>query len=143
VTGSRTFDDAKAIERGLRAVWRPDAVLVSGACPKGADWIAERIWEGWGNKVERYPANWGTCAPTCKPAHRRKRKDGTEYCPSAGHRRNAEMAQSGADVCVAFIRDQSPGASGTAKLAEDAGIPVYRYEQGRTAKAKFVGMSLC
>lgn len=137
VTGSQTWSDAEVIKRGLRAVWRPDAILVSGACPRGADKIAEAIWTSWGSPVERHPADWPTCAPTCKPAHRRQRKDGESYCPSAGHRRNAEMVNADVDVCVAFIRDGSPGASGTAKLAEAAGIPVYRYEQSRTAQTTF------
>ena len=108
VTGSRTWTDEAAIAAALRQHWDGAAVLVSGACPRGADAIAERLWTGWGGQVERHPADWASGR-------------------DAGMRRNAAMVAAGADICLAFIRDHSPGASHTARLAEHAGIPVRRY----------------
>jgi hypothetical protein len=110
VTGSRTWTDQAAIGDALREHHQPGAVLVSGACPRGADAIAERLWSSWGGQVERHPADWSTGR-------------------AAGYARNAEMVAAGADACLAFIRDNSPGASHTARLAELAGIPTRRYDR--------------
>ena len=113
ITGSRSWEDRAVIRDALRAAWidhgRPaDAVLVSGACPRGADRIAENVWAANGLAIERHPANW-------KP-------DGTTLDRSAGFRRNADMVALGADLCLAFIRAGSRGASHTARLAGAAGI---------------------
>lgn len=111
VTGSRGWDDEATILHAL-AMARPlgaqAPTLVSGACPTGADAIAERLAEGLGWKIERHPADW--------QKHGRR----------AGFVRNAEMVALGADLCLAFIRNDSKGASMTARLAEKAGIPTRR-----------------
>ncbi|MGH7746139.1 MAG: SLOG family protein [Candidatus Dormibacteria bacterium] len=115
ITGSRTWADVEAIRRALSEVGREfgrDTVLVSGACPRGADRICEDIWAGWGGSLELHPADW----------HRHGR--------GAGYRRNAAMVALGADVCLAFILDDSRGASHTAGLAEAAGIPTHHYKRG-------------
>lgn len=77
---------------------------------------------------EAYPADWEAECRRCNPRHRRTGRDGTTYCPLAGHYRNADMVVLGADLCLAFYK-QGAGNKGTdhcARLAEDAGIPVRR-----------------
>ncbi|MCZ7413129.1 SLOG family protein [Streptomyces sp. WMMC897] len=118
VTGSRDWDDATAIAAALEQVLvdagpRP-VVVVHGACPRGADTLADHYarWlrgQGCAIGIEQHPARW--------------RIDGRQ----AGFIRNAAMVRLGADVCLAFIRDGSRGASHTAGLAEAAGIPTRRY----------------
>jgi hypothetical protein len=113
VTGSRTWTDTLAIYDTFRSWWeyhgRPEnPTLVSGACPKGADALAEYVWERNGWPVERHAAQW------------------QEHGRSAGFIRNKAMVDSKPDYCFAFIKDGSKGASHTARLAEQAGIPTLR-----------------
>jgi SLOG family YspA-like protein len=105
--------------------WRPaeglrdgrEIVIVHGACPTGADAIADRIARFHGHTVEDHPA-----------------ERGGRRWPSAGPLRNAEMAAAGADVCLGFVMPcsrpwcaesqphDSHGASGCLELALGAGI---------------------
>jgi len=118
ITGSRTWTDEQVIADALREHWHNgNALLVTGACPSGADAIAEQIWRAHGGLVERHPAAWQTGR-------------------DAGMRRNADMVALGAEVCLAFIRDASPGATHAARLAEQAGIPVRRFETSTSHAAK-------
>lgn len=112
ITGSRTWDDVDTI---IGALWGTredlgDFTLVSGACPTGADRLCEEAARRAGMPVEQHPADWKT------------------HGKRAGFVRNAEMVALGADVCLAFIREGSKGASMTANLAEKAGIPTQRFE---------------
>jgi hypothetical protein len=60
ITGSRTWTDLPTIRRALREVWGDGtAVLVSGACPHGADCLAEQVWRQWGGHVKRAPRGLG------------------------------------------------------------------------------------
>jgi hypothetical protein len=118
VTGSRDWDDVAtigaAIEQAVIDAGERPVVIVHGDCPSGADWHADhyaRWMRGKGCRVdvEQHPANWQING---------KR---------AGFIRNAHMVNLGADLCLAFIRNSSRGATHTAHLAEKAGIPVRRW----------------
>lgn len=71
--------------------------------------IAQRLY-GW--TPEPHPAIW--------------RPNGV-YNPQAGLVRNRKMVELGADLCLAFIKNGSRGASHCAGLAEEAGIPTRRF----------------
>lgn len=110
VTGSRDWGDEAIVRNALESLRVSWATLVSGACPTGADAIAERLAEQWGWTIERHPAEW------------------KKYGRSAGPRRNKEMVDSKPDICVGFVKNNSRGATGTLKMAEEAGIPTRRYD---------------
>lgn len=126
VTGSRAWSDKHAIATallwavaevtGLRIVactgepWMGWArvVVVHGAA-KGADTLVAEVATAWGMGVEAHPVtrqDWDTCAPGCRPGHRKQRADGSEYCPTAANRRNTRMValhtQSPYACCLAF-----------------------------------------
>ena len=110
ITGSRDWTDRDTLYQALAQHAEPYATVVSGACPTGADRMAEE----WGEiqpdiTVERHPADW------------------ERFGRSAGPKRNREMVNLGADICLAFIKNNSRGASMTADLAERADIPTVRF----------------
>lgn len=96
-------------------------VLVVGDCPTGTDAFATDLADALGWEVDQHVAKWDA----------RGR--------AAGPERNVRMVRAGAHVCLAMLspctRPQhgyldphpSHGASGTATLAEDAGIPTTRW----------------
>lgn len=147
VTGSRNWTDEEVIVAALVPYLGAGTVLVHGKCPTGADAIAAKWWTAAGGIEEAHPADWQHCEPTCpiNPPHGRYRLDGTWYCPMAGLRRNQEMVDLGAEVCLAFIGQctrcyarrphPSHGSSRCADMAKVAGIPVVKhFEKKRSLK---------
>jgi hypothetical protein len=132
VTGSQGWTGAGSVHRVLKALWTlaPGAVLVSGACPRGADALAEAFWRSLGGEVERHRPVW--------------RPSGV-FDPAVGMRRSEKMVQLGADICLAFgVRCTRPACAGRAadegwpfhvthgtghcaRYAEDRGILVRRF----------------
>lgn len=120
-------------------------VLVHGRCKSGADALAD-AWGKWMEKnpplirvrVEQHPAGWEQpCRPQCQPGHRRVDPRGWDVCPAAGFYRNEDMVHLGADLCLAFVADQSKGATHCASYAESKGMPVMYFRTGTSADALF------
>lgn len=107
IAGSRHWSNRFAIVSALSQFNDRGMVLVSGACPSGADRIAEDVAEHLGWKVERHPAEWGI--------HGR----------AAGPIRNQQMVDLGADICLAFPLPGSRGTLDCMQRAYEAHIPVH------------------
>jgi hypothetical protein len=110
VTGSRSWTDEEMIRNLLAAADRKEGphTLVHGGA-RGADTVAGEIAQELGWTVEVHKADW--------------ERDGR----AAGILRNHKMVNLGADLCLAFIKDNSKGASHCARLARLAGITVAKF----------------
>jgi hypothetical protein len=146
VTGSRTFADVPAVHGALLEAWHdarqdgwPGIEVIegqaSGADSIAAAWAAAHHEHGVGHQPT--PARWEHCAADCPPGpgHRRTAHDRT-WCPTAGHRRNAQMVASQPRLVIAFLmpctlagctKPQPHDTHGTTQcltLARAAGIPI-------------------
>jgi hypothetical protein len=113
ITGSRDWDDKFPIYAALDVLAEKSTLtIVHGDCPRGADHWAAR-WHSFyaGHYEERHPADW------------------KQHGKRAGYLRNSEMVRLGADLCLAFIRNLSNGATHCAREAVSAGIPTVIYRQ--------------
>ncbi|HET7640132.1 MAG TPA: SLOG family protein [Ktedonobacteraceae bacterium] len=106
MTGSRTWDRPLPIAVALlvHSGGREDVTLIHGGA-RGADQLAGECAAAFGWDVEVWVPQW------------------EEYGKSAGYIRNQEMVDEGADLCIAFIRDNSRGTAHCGLAAEKAGIP--------------------
>lgn len=116
VTGSRDFEDRRVIYEALDALaQRTRLTVVHGDCPKGADrWARQWLVGNYSYQDvdhEPHPADW------------------KQHGKRAGFIRNSEMVRLGADLCLAFIRNESNGATHCATEAEKAGIPTIVFRQ--------------
>ncbi|MFD5308264.1 SLOG family protein [Streptomyces ardesiacus] len=112
VTGSRDLRDWYRVFQELHSLMKENDELTvrHGGCPTGADslahlWVSS-WWPGSGVHEEIFPADWET--------HKKK----------AGPIRNREMAQAGADLCLAFPLGESRGTWNCVNECKKAGIPV-------------------
>lgn len=118
ITGSRNWTDRARIADRLfdlaliaeeTSAWWPFVTLVHGDAP-GADTIAKQEGEKLGFLTE--PHNYRKfISPTCSPKR-------------APLERNTHMVNLGADLCIAFWKDNSSGTADTVNKARAAGIPV-------------------
>lgn len=120
VTGSRKWRDRKTLYEvlGKELVKNGNFILVHGACPTGADDMADQwalwsmLYPGMDIRVEKYPADWS------------KGK-------SAGPLRNQQMVDLGADICYAFPTDDSKGTLDCIRRARVAKIPVVVHHESQ------------
>lgn len=112
VTGSRTWTDVEQLREQLDIALmthRGRVVLVSGACPTGADVLAEAWALERDVPVERHPADW------------------EGQGKSAGFIRNGIMVESRPDIVLSFNRGASKGTEHCTAAAETAGLKVLRF----------------
>jgi hypothetical protein len=111
VTGSRDLEDDQKVFKALEDLWyqtEGPLFVRHGDCPTGADRFAS-IWCGFeqGGVYEiPHPADWD------------------QHGKAAGPIRNREMAQAGADLCLAFPLGGSRGTWNCVNECKKAGIPV-------------------
>lgn len=113
ITGSREWTYERTIRLALEISSHGhdpgEVTIVHGACPTGADAIADALAREMGFQLETHPADWS--------AHGKR----------AGFLRNAEMAELGADLCIAFPQGESKGTRMMMDLARKKGIVVYDF----------------
>lgn len=112
VTGSRGWEDELSIPYTIAFLCPTPAVLVEGGA-RGLDRMFRRLWLPYG-PIESYPVTGA---------------DWDQYGQNAGHRRNKIMVDTSPNVCVAFIKNGSAGASGCRDMAVAAGIPTWVWRQ--------------
>lgn len=111
ITGSRDWTDWETMDEALSAeIDGGDIAIVHGGA-RGADQMAGSWARKYGLMEEVFPAQWNT------------------HGKRAGFVRNAEMVATAPDVCLAFIKNGSKGATMTADLAEKAGIRTVRFTE--------------
>lgn len=110
ITGSRDWTNRTFVQETIAAVaTKPEEwVLVHGGAV-GADEMAANFARSLGMRVEEHRADWD------------------RYGKRAGYVRNKKMVDAGAEICLAFIKNESRGATMCANLASEAGITTWRF----------------
>lgn len=115
ITGSRDWDNRSVIDTALFDYWyradRPSDLLLIEGGAKGADALAKVCWAKQGLHTRTYHADWDT------------------WGKRAGIMRNLEMLDTQPETVLAFIKNNSRGATHAATEAERRGIPVIYYRE--------------
>lgn len=125
VTGSRDWPDRTIIEKALEST--VDKII------KGLSWFEGDVsivvvhGNAWGADLQADVAARRLAALGLPVTVERHPADWNKHGKRAGFLRNKEMVDAGAQVCLAFIVDESKGATMCANLAEEAGIPVFYF----------------
>jgi hypothetical protein len=108
VTISRDWDDHEAIVdaimEAIHGISAHKVTLIHGASQM--DFFVAGVGFMLDMELEPYPADWG------------------EFGKAAGMKRNRQMVAAGADLWIAWIKNESRGATDCANAARAAGIPV-------------------
>lgn len=106
VTGSRYWDDYSYMYAVLSEHIEAGDTLISGTA-RGADQMAESMWEHYRLPIERYPANWSLGR-------------------GAGLLRNEQMVDTDPDICIAFFKvgARNTGTTHCANYAQKKGVSV-------------------
>lgn len=150
VTGSRNWTDEKSVAKCINVALKffeseaSCSTLIHGNA-RGADKIAAGIADDLGLTVESHPAHWNVHNKNCPRVDPKNGGcwKGRDSCKRAGFRRNIEMISSGANILLAFIKDDSPGASGTLNLwlQEDRPVIICRQSGDNPVKGEFINMN--
>ena len=109
IAGTRTFSDYELLRTTCNNLlsekqWTHTVVVISGTA-RGADQMGERYARERGFQLRRFPADW------------------EQYGKSAGHIRNAKMADN-ADALIAFWDGESKGTKNMIDNARRKGLAV-------------------
>lgn len=121
ITGSRDWPDQSivwgALDQQFERLHNGKAFVVVHGDARGAD----RMARAWASNKRRDSIEYKHVFHESHPVQWRQ---GGVFVPSAGHQRNKVMVDQGAAVVLAFIKDDSAGATGCANLARRAGLDV-------------------
>lgn len=111
VAGSRSFGDYARLQRDLdrllaaKIAAGEEIMIVTGACPRGADALAARFARSRGLELREFPARWD------------------RWGKLAGPIRNRQLADYGSAL-VAYWDGRSPGTADMIRQAEETGLRV-------------------
>lgn len=110
VTGSRDWNDRERVRQELLAAWfdlgEPEDIVIVHGGARGADDIAGAFAARQGWKEEVHYAEWD------------------EYGKVAGPIRNQKMVKRGADIVLAFLKNNSKGTKSCIRFAQNRGLEV-------------------